>query len=305
MSLRVALTGATGVLGGAIRAALCERGHEVRALVRPRPDRALPDAAGVTWIRGDLDDPRALDALVYGCDAIVHAAFSPPEETPAAGRSMAEHYVQTNVVGTLRLIERTPATRLRQMVFTSSLAVYGPNPHRLPGADRLPLDEDFPVWPREFYGAHKAALERMVVAAAGDLGMNACALRIGCVLGDYPKARDPLRTTIDEAREHGELRTQKGAYVICADDTARIVLRLLGAERARGLVANVFDRWLDFAELAPRLAAALGRPVRVACAPAPEPSPRLCRDRIAPFAPEFTTDAWLARRLAAVDAFPR
>jgi nucleoside-diphosphate-sugar epimerase len=292
----IALTGATGALGGTVLRHLLAAGHAVRALVRSRAGRALATRQGLTWVTGALDDKRALDALVAGTDAIVHLAYCSTEETPPAGSSVAEHFVQSNVVGTLRLVERTPVTRQRQLVYASSLAVYGTDPQRLPGADRLPLDEDFPVWPRDFYGAHKAALEKIVVAASGDAGMNTSVFRLGCVLGDYPdRARDPLARTVDEARAEGVIRTRKGAWVITADDAAAILGSAVGDPHVAGRVFNTFDRWLDFAELAVPLGRNLGRGVAVACEPAPEPRPPLSRARLAERAPRFTTDVFLAR----------
>lgn len=279
-SLCVAITGATGMLGGAVVDELLARGHRARALFRPRTGRHLPERHGVHWVPGALDDAASLDELVRGADAICHLAFSPFEEPPP-GRSIAEHFVQTNVVGTLRLVERTPATTLGQLLFASTLAVFGENPHQLPGADRYPLDEDFPIWPSEFYGGHKAALEKLVLAAAGAPGMNTSAWRIGCVLGAYPdRRRDPLAPIVDEARAHGEIRTRKGAYVVTARDVARCLVDALGDGSTRGGVYHVFDRWLDFATLAAPLSDILGSSVTPIAEPAPAPSPALSNARL-------------------------
>lgn len=292
-SLCIAVTGATGMLGGTVVDELLGRGHTVRALYRPRPGRTLPDRPGVTWVAGALDDAASLDELVRGADAICHLAFSPFEEPPP-GRSVAEHFVQTNVVGTLRLVERTPATRLGQLLFASTLAVFGENPSELPGADRLPLDEDFPIWPAEFYGGHKAALEKLVVAAAGAPGMNTSAWRIGCVLGDYPDpGRDPLAPIVDEARQHGEIRSRKGAYVVTALDVARCLADALGDSSVRGGVYHVFDRWLDFTSLDELLAELLGRPILRRADPAPPPEPALSNTRLLARGARLDTDAQL------------
>lgn len=292
-SLCIAVTGATGMLGGTFVDELLGRGHAVRALYRPRPDRSMPERTGATWVAGALDDAASLDELVRGADAICHLAFSPFEEPPP-GRSVAEHFVQTNVVGTLRLIERTPATRLGQMLFASTLAVFGENPSQLPGADHLPLDEDFPVWPAEFYGGHKAALEKLVLAAAGAPGMNTSAWRIGCVLGDYPdRTRDPLAPVVGEARAHGEIRTRKGAYVVTARDVARCMADALGDGSTRGGIYHVFDRWLDFTALDGLLAELLGRPVQRRADPAPPPVPALSNARLLARGVEFDTDGQL------------
>jgi uncharacterized protein YbjT (DUF2867 family) len=66
----VAVTGATGFVGGETLDQLLDAGFAVRALAR----RAQPERAGVTWVAGALDDPAALDDLVRGADVVLHIA---------------------------------------------------------------------------------------------------------------------------------------------------------------------------------------------------------------------------------------
>ncbi|HCW90547.1 MAG TPA: epimerase, partial [Marinobacter sp.] len=70
MSTTVALTGATGFIGGAISRQLLAGGIRVQALSR-RPDRG---GDGIEWIAGSLEDPEALSCLVAGADAVIHCA---------------------------------------------------------------------------------------------------------------------------------------------------------------------------------------------------------------------------------------
>ncbi|MEX1829639.1 NAD-dependent epimerase/dehydratase family protein [Luteibacter sp. CQ10] len=70
----IALTGATGFIGNALRERLLAAGHAVRALYRPRRGRVMPQAPGLTWVAGDLADRDALAALVNGATAVVHCA---------------------------------------------------------------------------------------------------------------------------------------------------------------------------------------------------------------------------------------
>jgi len=290
--MKVALTGATGVLGGAIATAALAAGHEVRALVRDRDGREVDDSrVGIDWISGGLEDADALDRLVDTADAIVHCAFADTEATEA--------FVAANVVGTLRLLIRAGATSLRRFIYVSSLAVYGKEPWLLPHADALPLDEDFPLWPRDFYGAHKIAMEKMVIAGSGDPGLRTSAFRVGCVLGEYPSLeRNHIARFLAAARDDGAIRERMGAYVIAADDAANILVDALGDTATTGLVINTFDRWLDFAELAGPIGAVLGREVSVECESAPPPHPALLRDRLAARQPAWTTDSTIRRLLS-------
>ncbi len=281
----IAVTGATGVLGSALVDEFLVRGHEVRALTRQSPQ----ERDGVQFCEGTLEDVEVLDRFVIGADAIVHAAYQDMDAPLPPGRSMAEHFVQNNIAGTIRLIERTPATTRNQLVFVSSLAVYGSDPRRLPGADRLPLDEDFPVWPGEFYGGHKAALEKMVIAGSGDPGLNTCVFRPGFVLGAYPDAsRDYVCKIVDEALEHGQIRSQLGCYVAAASDLSRLIADAIGDDAVKGKVYNTFDRWLDFRDLAPILESATGRSIEVTAPVATAPG--IENARLAERSPRWETD---------------
>lgn len=283
----VALTGGTGALGGAILDVALAAGHQVQALIRPVAGRTDPTREGVRWIHGELADSAALDQLVAGADTVVHSAFANTDDS--------DQFIEDNITSTLRLLTRTANTAGQQFVFISSLAVYGTDPSHLPGADQRPLDEDFPLWPSNFYAAHKLCLEKMIVAGSGDLGVNTSAFRIGCVLGPYPDpSRDYLARFVAEARDTGAIAQPFGAYVITAADAARVVVNALGDASVTGQVFNTFDRWLDFAELAEPLRALLGRPAPIACPTAPPPSPAIRTDRLLARAPVFDTDAQVA-----------
>ena len=288
--MQVALTGGTGALGAAVVTRLLDEGHAVRALTRADRGQALPEPAALTWVAGSLEEPAALDELCRGADAILHCAYLDTDDP--------ERFVQANVVGTLRLLTRTAAVAGGQFVFVSSLAVYGNRPgHRLGnvGASPPPMDEDHTLWPQDFYGAHKLALEKMVIAASGDLGYHTSVFRVGCLLGRYPDPRrDPLTPFVRDAREVGEVRRRVGAYVITATDAAAILVGALGASAVRARVFNTFDRWLHSAALAGPLGAAVGREVRAVCDPAPEPTPGLDGTRVRglPFA-RFATEQQL------------
>jgi len=69
----VAVTGATGFVGGHVVRALLDRGWQVRALSRSRDKAAgLREREGVSVVAGDINDAEALDELCRGCDAMVH-----------------------------------------------------------------------------------------------------------------------------------------------------------------------------------------------------------------------------------------
>lgn len=118
-SLTIAITGASGFIGGALARALAAGGHRVRALVRtPAPDLA---ATGIEPVLGALDDREALSRLVAGAGVVVHAAAI---LSSANGKKLQA----VNVAGTAQLIEAAKGIRPPpRFLLISSLAAREPH----------------------------------------------------------------------------------------------------------------------------------------------------------------------------------
>lgn len=111
--MTVAVTGATGVVGGSVLRHLLDRGQEVRALVRP--GRILP--AEVEPVLGDVLDPDSLKRCFAGADTVFHVAGV----NQLCGRNPAR-LVEVNVEGTRLVADAAAGARL---VHTSSAAALG------------------------------------------------------------------------------------------------------------------------------------------------------------------------------------
>ncbi|MBK5912049.1 hypothetical protein CCR85_11170 [Rhodothalassium salexigens] len=113
----VALTGATGFLGGYILERLTQGGYRVRALTR----RPQPERPGVTWVPGRMDDDASLRRLVAGAQGLVHNAGL------VRAWNRAEFF-SVNAWGTLRLAMAVgmAAPEMRRCVLISSLAARSP-----------------------------------------------------------------------------------------------------------------------------------------------------------------------------------
>src|SRR5262245_23851854 len=120
--MRVAVTGATGFVGGNLVDALRRRGDEIACLVR-RDDAAsqVDTLAGCRCVRGDLDDTAALAALVEGAEVVYHVAGR------IAARTDTE-FLRTNRDGTARVVEAAARAGVRRLLHVSSQAVTGPGP---------------------------------------------------------------------------------------------------------------------------------------------------------------------------------
>jgi nucleoside-diphosphate-sugar epimerase len=146
----VLVTGASGLLGGAVAAAVRDAGHEVRTLQR-RPS----GVAGVTDLLGSVTDATTVAQAVAGVDAIVHLAA----KVSLAG-APAE-FENVNVGGTLRLLRAATASTASRFVFVSSPSVAHAGAS-IVGDDALPAD---PLRARGDYARTKATAELLALAA--------------------------------------------------------------------------------------------------------------------------------------------
>jgi len=112
----VALTGATGFLGGHVLQALIEAGYIVRALTR----QEQPSQANVTWIKGSLSDPASLAALAKQADCMIHLAGL----TKAKNRST---FFAVNRDGTDRVLKAAADANVKRFLLISSLAAREPH----------------------------------------------------------------------------------------------------------------------------------------------------------------------------------
>lgn len=107
----LAITGATGFVGGHLLNLAVRAGFPVRALTR----RTQDDRPNVTWVRGALDDPASLNLLCDGADVVIHIAG-------VVNAPTREGFETGNVAGTLAVIEAAKKAGCRRFIHVSSLA---------------------------------------------------------------------------------------------------------------------------------------------------------------------------------------
>jgi dihydroflavonol-4-reductase len=194
----VALTGASGLLGSNLLVALRRAGVDVRALFRSEGSiahlRALPDARGVDWVAGDLDDEDALVRAFDGVDAVFHVAAMVSilaRVTPALTRA--------NVDGTRRVISACRRAKVRRLIHTSSIVTTGlaPDEQGLATEDSpwdfgtLGLDDGYCVT--------KKQAEDLVLEAVGSTDLDAVIINPGYLFGPMDSKPSSGKLILDTA----------------------------------------------------------------------------------------------------------
>jgi dihydroflavonol-4-reductase len=135
--MKALVTGGTGFVGANVVRALLERGDEVRVLVRPRSDTRNLDSLELELVAGDLRDRGSLEAALDGCDTLYHVAAM----YALWVRNPRELY-DSNVTGTINILEAAKHAGVQKIVYTSSVATIGLPKDGTPGTEEIPLTPD-------------------------------------------------------------------------------------------------------------------------------------------------------------------
>jgi nucleoside-diphosphate-sugar epimerase len=213
-----AVTGGSGFIGGHLVEALRRRGVEVRALVRESSHTEVLDRVGAQLVRGDLQDPCSVAALVEGADVIYHCGAI-VSDWAAPGMFEA-----VNAGGTRNVVEAALRASAR-LVHVSSTDVYG-------FPDKGGLDETSPRQRRGWgYVDAKIAGEEAVDQAIAMRQLDAVIVRPASVYG--PRCPYFVEGCV-ELMNAGELSfiddgSATGGFIYVAD---LVELILVAAERA-------------------------------------------------------------------------
>lgn len=164
--MRIVVTGSAGHLGEALVRVLGAEGHDVVGV-----DLL---ASPTTAVVGSVDDRAVVRDTVEGADAILHTATL---HKPHVGSHDRQAFVDTNVRGTLNLLEEAVAAGVGSFVFTSTTSAFGRALTPPPGAPAAWVTEDVAPVPRNVYGATKTAAEDLCELIHRDHGLPVLVLR--------------------------------------------------------------------------------------------------------------------------------
>jgi NAD dependent epimerase/dehydratase len=239
--MKVLITGADGFIGSHLTEAAVRAGHNVRAFVLYNSfnswgwlDRCDEDVKGRFEVfAGDIRDPNGVRTAVKGCDAVLHLAAL--IAIPYSYHS-PDTYVDTNVKGTLNVVQAARDLGVSKVVHTSTSEVYGT-------ARFVPITEEHPLQGQSPYAASKIGADQIAMSFYSSFGTPVTIVRPFNTYGPRQSARAVIPTIITQIAS-GARQLKLGALHPTRDfnhvsDTVAGFLAALGTDRCLGEVVNL------------------------------------------------------------------
>lgn len=253
--------GGAGFIGSHLAQALAREGHRVRVFDRPHVDRLPLFASGFEVFTGDFLNPQALAPALQGVEIVFHLVST---TLPKNSNDNPAYDVESNVLGTLRLIELCRASHVRKLVYVSSGGtVYGP-------PRSVPVREDHPTEPISSYGVHKLMVEKYLHLEHHLNGLDYCVLRPPNLYGPRQRldtAQGAVAVFLDRALRGEPIEiwgdgsvVRDYVYIADAVDALLKAARFKGAPRVFNLGSG---RGTSLKELVAEIEKLVGHPVKV------------------------------------------
>ncbi len=237
---KILVTGADGFIGSHLTEALVRRGYDVRAFVLYNSfnswgwlDQCGQDVRGRFEVfAGDIRDPHGVRAAMEGCDAVLHLAAL--IAIPYSYHS-PDTYVETNVKGTLNVVQAARQLGVQRVVHTSTSEVYG-------SAQFVPITEEHPLRGQSPYSASKIAADQIAYSFWASFETPVVIARPFNTYGPRQSARAVIPTVISQIAA-GQRQICLGAVTPTRDfnyvqDTAGAFIAALESDAGLGEVVN-------------------------------------------------------------------
>jgi len=209
----ILVTGASGFVGSAVLRKLLDRGHDVRALLRPGSDRRNLEGLRVDIAEGDLLDAPSLKAALKGCQGLCHVAADYRLWAPDPKLMFS-----ANVDGTRSLLLAAGEAGVERIVYTSSVAVLGLLPGEAVSDEETPVSFDDMIGP---YKQSKFLAEAEVRALVENQGLPVVIVNPSTPIGPRDIKPTPTgRLIVDAATGKMPAYVDTGLNVAHVDDVA-------------------------------------------------------------------------------------
>lgn len=216
--MRILITGSAGHLGEALVRTLQRTGHELVSL-----DLL---ASPFTTRVGSIADRALVRRCMEGVDAVLHAATL---HKPHVATHARQAFVDTNVTGTLNLLEEAVRARVRAFVFTSTTSAFGRALTPAPGAPAAWITEEVTPVPKNIYGVTKTAAEDLCELFHRDHGLACVILRTSRFFpeeDDVPEIRHAYQDDNLKANEYlyrrVDIEDAAGAHLLAIEKAPAI-----------------------------------------------------------------------------------
>ena len=263
---KVLVTGADGFIGSHLTEHLVRLGADVRAFVYYNSfnswgwlDESPDDIRReLDVFAGDVRDPHGVRTAMHGCDVVLHLAAL--IAIPYSYHS-PDTYVDTNVKGTLNIVQAARELGVERVVHTSTSEVYG-------SARFVPITEDHPLQGQSPYSASKIGADHMAMSFHHAFETPVAIIRPFNTYGPRQSARAVIPTIITQIAD-GAKRIRLGSLTPTRDfnyitDTVRGFVAVAEAEACVGRVTNVGSAFeVSIGDTAKAIAEVMGADVEV------------------------------------------
>ena len=263
---KILITGADGFIGSHLTEALVRAGHKVRAFVLYNSfnswgwlDQCEPDVQGqFEAFSGDIRDPYGVKEAMKGCESVIHLAAL--IGIPYSYHS-PETYVDTNIKGTLNILQASRELGVKRVIHTSTSEVYGT-------ARFVPITEDHPLQGQSPYSATKIGADQLALSFHSSFGLPITILRPFNTYGPRQSARAVIPTIITQILK-GKKEISLGSIHPTRDlnyveDTVEGFIKALVAPKIEGEVINLGSGFeISIGNLAHMIAELMGTKISI------------------------------------------
>ncbi len=263
---KILITGADGFVGSHLTEALVRIGHDVRAFVFYNSfnswgwlDHCGEDVKGMFEVfAGDIRDLNGVRTAMKGCDAVLHLAAL--IAIPYSYHS-PDTYVDTNIKGTLNIVQAARDLGVSKVVHTSTSEVYGT-------ARFVPITEDHPLQGQSPYAASKIGADQIAMSFYTSFGTPVVVLRPFNTYGPRQSARAVIPTIITQIA-NGKRQIKLGAVHPTRDfsyvtDTVAGFMAALDSDRGVGEVINIGSNFeISIGDTARTIAEVMGAEIEI------------------------------------------